>query len=200
MNIILIGRSGAGKSSIAYELSKRMNYEVYEVGNYVKEKYMLENKLVTLDNNSNQPEKYSSSEIMHSRLNYVNSKIEKYGKNYFLKEMVKEIKNENVILCGLRSIEEVEYIVSKWSDFFLVGVVSDEDIILSRFISRDSNKLLSEEEAKEVYEKRKKMEHSLGTEKLHEICNYIIRTDDTDAFTAADMVIVAYNKYINEKE
>lgn len=125
----LTGSIGAGKDVVSKYLIKKYNYVQLTVGDVVREAMNKEGIEITREN---------SDEFSKQRMN-------KYGKNYWLEQIVEKIKKENytkVIVDGVRLPENNEILQNSFGkDYILFKVDAEPMIRFQRLQSRGRSDL-----------------------------------------------------------
>lgn len=193
MGIIIMGETGAGKSTVGEELALRLGFELYEIGHEVKRVY-LERIKIDSEQASNEKDYLTTNK----RLSYTDNIVKKYGNDYYVKRILERHKSESIIIIGPRSKAEINAINNKIKHPFFVGLTCAEDEILRRFIKRESQ-FMSPEEALKVFEERRQRETKWGTEDVLNQANLILQTDNASPVDLADTIIEKYSKFIMQQ-
>ena len=120
MGIVIMGGTGTGKSTLAKILSVRTGYKLYEIGYIVKSSYfkiminealkIYKNKGKAMESIRKTYKENSKDYFTNKRLKYVNYMVKKNGNDYFITKLLKEHLNENIIIVGARTFDEVNAI------------------------------------------------------------------------------------------
>lgn len=132
---------GSGKSVVA-GLLERKGFRIFEMGNVVRE--MMRKKHITITN--------------HSIREFSLSLRKKYGNDVVAKESVKQLKKlkGNVVISGVRSINELKYFRKSIPGLILVAMVAPKETRFHRLKDRnrkDDPKTLKDFEYRETKEK-----------------------------------------------
>lgn len=209
MAIVLLGPTGVGKSTIGKLLSLNIGYKIIEIGYYVKSSYY---KKIFKKNISNNNDPYVALQLtnehffskgkecfVNQRLNYVSSINNKFGNNYFLKELLKKEDNSNLIIIGVRNKEEIEIIKQKFHKTLFVLLKCEKQILEKRFVKREQERM-SELIARQIFEKRYGLEILNGSFNLEEIIDLAINTDYMMPNDIVNLILTNYFKIVNFSE
>lgn len=209
MAIVLLGPTGVGKSTIGKLLSLNIGYKIIEIGYYVKSSYY---KKIFKKNISNNNDPYVALQLtnehffskgkecfVNQRLNYVSSINNKFGNNYFLKELLKKEDNSNLIIIGVRNKEEIEIIKQKFHKTLIVLLKCEKQILEKRFVKREQERM-SELIARQIFEKRYGLEILNGSFNLEEIVDLVINTDYMMPNDIVNLILTNYFKIVNFSE
>lgn len=194
MGIIIMGKTGTGKSTVGKILALRTGFELYEIGHEVKKVY-LERTSIDSDLLSGNDKDYLTTS---QRLKYTDDIVKRYGNDYYVKRILDRQKNENIIIIGARSTAEINAIKSKMRFPFFVGLTCAEEEIVRRFIERESE-FMSRDEARKVFKERKLREAKWGTEDVLNQSNLTLQTDHEDSFKIATVIIDKYNEFVKQQ-
>ncbi len=126
MIIGICGKIGAGKDEVADYLVKKYNFKKIVMSDIIKEEMKKFNLKPTRENLQNFSKKMKS----------------KFGNSIWAKktiEWIRENNFENVVISGVRDIEEVKEF-KKEKDFVLLGVFAPKKLRFERLIKRGSEK------------------------------------------------------------
>ena len=131
MDIIIIGFSNSGKSTMANYLAEKYNFKVYEISKYVMLEFVKQSDF-------KMPVDFCDNYYENNKLSYFTIKM--------LEDVLLE--EEKRIFVGPRSSKEIKLITDSFKSAILVGVVADFDIRNRRFevsrMRKHKNKELKE--------------------------------------------------------
>lgn len=152
-NIVLIGYSGVGKTTLADYIVKKYNFKKIEIGDIVK-------KCKT------------ESDYEGFPLQYANYIFKKYDYNYFVKIALAqhELISEPIVIVGPRTMKELNYILQIFKNNILtVGICSKKYNRYKRYKKIDNSAI----------KVRDKIESSWGLDELIKNCDILIDNNDT---------------------
>ena len=194
MGIIIIGETGSGKSTIGQIVSLKTGFDLYEIGHEVKKVYL---ERVEIDQHleiANEKD-YSTT---NQRLKYTDAIVKKYGNDYYVKRILERHKSENIIIIGARSMAEINAIRNKMHFPLFVGFTCAENDIERRCVERET-KFMSPDEARKIFEERKKREEKWGTDSVLTQANTILATDYNTPNELADIIVSKYKEFIKQQ-
>lgn len=192
MGIIIMGKTGVGKSTVGKILASNIGFSLYEIGHEVKQVYL---EKIQTDKLINEKDYVTTN----NRLSFTDSIVEKYGNDYYVKRILAKQDRENIIIIGARSMPEIQAIKNKIKFPFFVLLTCSEDEILKRFVKRET-KFMSRDEAVKVFEERKKREGNWGVEDISGQANITLSTEHEQPSFIADTIIRRYIEFINTKK
>lgn len=194
MGIIIVGETGSGKSTIGQIVSLKTGFDLYEIGHEVKKVYL---ERVEIDQHLEivNEKDYSTT---NQRLKYTDAIVKKYGNDYYVKRILERHKSENIIIIGARSMAEINAIRNKMHFPFFVGFTCAENEIERRFVERET-KFMSQDEARKIFEERKKREEKWGTDSVLTQANTILATDYNTPNELADIIVSKYKEFIKQQ-
>lgn len=205
MGIVIMGGTGTGKSTLARILSMHTTYKLYEIGYVVKNSYFevmakeafntYKNKELAIESIKKTYKENSKDYFTNKRLKYVNDMVNKNGNDYFIVKLLKEHLNEEIIVVGARTFDEINAINTYMKNPFFVGLICKEDKLTKRFVKRE-DRYMSSNNAEKIFEKRRWTEKKWGVEDVLDKCDIVIETDDKKPRDIADIVLKAYRKKI----
>lgn len=192
MGIIIMGKTGVGKSTVGKILASNIGFSLYEIGHEVKQVYL---EKIQTDKLINEKDYVTTN----NRLSFTDSIVEKYGNDYYVKRILAKQDRENIIIIGARSMPEIQAIKNKIKFPFFVLLTCSEDEILKRFVKRET-KFMSRDETVKVFEERKKREGNWGVEDISGQANITLSTEHEQPSFIADTIIHRYIEFINTKK
>lgn len=209
MGIVIIGGTGTGKSTLARILSMRTTYKLYEIGYVVKNNYfkimvneainIYKNKELAIESIRKVYKDNSKDYFTNKRLKYVSDMVKKNGNDYFIVKLLKEHLDEDIILVGARTFDEINAINKYMKNPFLIGLICKEDKLTQRFVKRE-DRYMSSNNAERIFEKRRWVEKKWGVEEVLDKCDILIETDDKKPRDVADIVLKAYSENLINKK
>lgn len=209
MGIIIMGGTGTGKSTVGNIISLRTSYKLYEIGHIVKGLYLKKMKQEAnsvyrdaekvLESVEKTFKVNSKDFFTNQRLKYVSNMVKEHGNDYFVKKLIEMSKNENIIVIGARSFEEIRAIEQKMQYPFFVGLTCNESKLVKRFVAREYN-FMQPDKAEKIFEKRRWTENMWGVEKVMHKCNLVLSTEDKMPSDLATMILDEYRKFMKEKD
>ena len=209
MGIVIMGGTVTGKSTLAKILSIHTGYKLYEIGYIVKNSYfnIMKNEALKIYKNKERAiesirktyKENSKDYFTNKRLKYVNDMVKKNGNDYFITKLLKEHLNENIIIVGARTFDEVNAIKKYMKNPFLVGLVCNEDRLTKRFVKRE-DRYMSSNNAEKIFEKRRWTEKKWGVEEVLDTCDIVIETDDKKPRDIANITLNEYRKFWIDKK
>ena len=124
MNLILLGFSNSGKSTMASYLSQKYNFSIYEISKYVMKEY------------NNQTQYKTPIEFCDNC--FLNGYLTK-----FTQIMIQDaiLDTSNKVFVGPRSIEEMKIINDFFSDVQTVGILADYRLRATRHVISSRSKV-----------------------------------------------------------
>lgn len=164
-NIILIGMMGAGKSTIAKELSKKLNYELLDT-----------DEIIEKESNQTIPEIFNS-----------------YGENFFRKLEIETIKkltqlNGKIISTGGGAFQDKENVKNLKKSGFVVYLQAPAEILYERIKNSTNRPLLFKKNPLNTINSL-----LLEREKNYQQAHSIIKTTNKSINQIADEIIQVYN-------
>lgn len=205
-----MGKTGVGKSTVAKTLASKTDFELYEIGHEVKkvflEKVKVESDSLLEEKNPNKLAQNSQSRLRKNkdyltttqRLTYTNEIIKKYGNDYYVRRILEKRKNENIIIIGVRSLEEINAIKRKIRFPFFVGLTCDEEERKKRFIERE-HEFMPVDKAIRIFEERSMREEEWGVERVLEESNLNIHTNYKNPSELATDIMEKYEEFVRQQ-
>lgn len=195
MGIIIMGKTGSGKSTLGKMLASRTSFELYEIGHEVKKVFL---ERVKIEFDSSLPGCDKDYLTTNQRLKYTDDIVKKYGNDYYVRRILEKHSNENIIVVGVRSMAEINAVKNKIRFPFFVGLTCAEEEILRRFINRESE-FMSPDEAQKVFNERKMREEKWGMEDVLSQANLILQTDYEKPFELSTAIMERYNEFVRQQ-
>jgi cytidylate kinase len=121
--LILLGKRGAGMTSIAKLFEKQNDYEHIEMSKFINE---IKNKT-------------ESKDVLLRK--YVENTHEKYGADYFIKKVWEKLRysKSNIVITGIRHLPELRFIIKHFPDRQLVFIYIQVSVLkrMKRVIFRE---------------------------------------------------------------
>ena len=121
MIIAIYGKIGSGKSFASKYISRKYNYKEYSMGDEVR-KVAKNEKLI--------PTRYNLSRISTKYK-------KKYGRDYWIKRLIKNISGKKIIISGIRSVEDYMFLKNRYKNTILIEIYSNNKIREKRMINRN---------------------------------------------------------------
>ena len=160
MMILVVGMPGSGKDEFI-KIGKKLGYNVICMGDIVRN--FVKNQGFSLSN-----------EIVGK---IANDEREKHGMDIWAKRTLDSLKNsENIVVDGVRNIEEVELFKRYNIHIKLIGVHSSPEIRFERLKKRARKDDIF---SKKEFLERDERELGWGLEKVLDKCEYIVTNEET---------------------
>lgn len=208
MSIVIMGGTGAGKSTVGQIVSQRTGYPLYEVGHVVKRLYRESVELelghfyTSVDTVQ---EKICASAKRHSkdfftrkRLQYTRDMVRLHGNDYFVRSLLQAHPKEELILVGVRTKEEITAIHALTGRSYLVALTCRSDRLLSRFVERERI-FMEQAAARTIFDRRYETERARGLEDVLIECDLLLSTDARMPGQLADEICTGYTRFINAR-
>lgn len=208
MCIVIMGGTGAGKSTVGQIVSQRTGYPLYEVGHVVKRLYRESVELelgqfytsadIVQEKIRTSIEQHSKDFFTRRRLRYTSEMVRLYGNDYFVRSLLQTHPGENLILVGVRTSEEIRAIHALTGRPYLVALTCGTDRLLSRFVERE-RRFMEQSTAQTIFDKRYETERARGLEDVLIECDLLLSTDVRMPEQLADEICVGYARFLKTK-
>lgn len=209
MGIIVLGGTGVGKSTVGRVLSQKTGYPLYEVGYVVKNLYvekiieaqntLLSDKKLVVEELNGLVLKHGKQVLTQKRLDFTKKIVKKEGPDYFVRVLMERYPGDRKIIVGVRSFSEIDAINKEMKHPFYVGLMCEEDMLLSRFTNREKA-FMNEKDAKSIFIRRYDIEHDWGVDEVMNRCNIVLTTDYCTPEELARDIIAHYELFLESRE
>lgn len=208
MSIIIMGGTGAGKSTVAHVLSQMTGYPVCEIGHVVKRMYRssLELELRQLyTKEAAVQEKIDALVKAHSkdfftkrRLQYTGDMVRIHGADFFIHRLLQEWGNQELIIVGVRTNQEILRIRAQKKFAYFVALTCATDHLINRFVERES-RFMEQSVARAIFDKRYESERDRGLSKVMIECDLLLETDNLSPEQLAEYICKGYIRFLRQK-
>ena len=204
MEIVICGGTCSGKSSLARRLSRYLKIPMIETGYFVKKMYFKNLKDTYYPNVSHDRfmsilkqiyNEKGKDNITKLRINYIKESKVKYGKEYFIHEMIKTIDKKECIVVGIREQWELELIKNSFDNCIFIYLYSNEKTLTDRFYSREE-KNYKKSNINQLFFQRRNIDKKGKVDNLKFLCDVSIDT----SYMSKDEVFETALDYILRKE
>ncbi len=157
----LTGMPGSGKSVVAEFLGKN-GFRIFEMGDVIRG--MMRKKRIVITN--------------HSLREFSLDLRKKYGNDIVAKESVKQIKKlkGNVVISGVRSINEMKYFKKSMPEIVLVAIVAPKH---TRFMRLKKRRRTDDPKTLKEFDYREEKERAYGIPRAVKIADLIVSNSGT---------------------
>ncbi len=175
--IILVGKLGSGKSVVAQRIRDNYNYDVFEIGDLVREDAKNNSELLPLE--------------------YAEKVFELYGRTHFVKKIISLLnKTKTNVIVGVRTIDELRLLRNSIEKVYIIGLIADYSIREKRYELSKQSKVKNSS-----FMERNKKEENWEISKVLLEANVTI--DNSFSYerllSQIDKIMILCNEYLGEK-